>query len=153
MDFKKLQKKIGISLIFLVIISIAFSAYFLLFYYNPCEDYECFVKSINNCKRISWIREDPRATWLYMIKGDAETNTCEIIVRLLKIKEGDVKNEKLEGKEMICSFKKDNKKFPEEDLSKCSGLLKEELQNEIIQKMHAYLLANVGEIKEGFKGV
>ena len=61
--------------------------------------------------------------------------------------------ERLQNKEMVCIVSKGNSQTIEEDVSKCSGVLKGELQDIIIQRMHNYLLENIGEIKEEFVSV
>jgi hypothetical protein len=37
---------------------------------------------------------------------------------------------------------------PEDDLSRCTGQLKENLQEIIIQKLHAYVVENLGQISK-----
>lgn len=149
----KLQKRVGLALLILIIALVIFTGYFLFFYAKPCEDVQCFINSMKNCRSISWIREDAQASWLYIIKGSAKGDSCKINVKLLEIKQGTTDTEELKGKEMLCIFQKSETQFPEKDISKCSGVLKEELQDLIIQRMHNYLLENVGEIKQEFKGV
>jgi len=152
-QYSKLQKRVGIALVILIIALIIFSGYFLFFYARPCADSTCFVNAMTTCKSVSWIREDVQASWLYTIKGTAKTNACKVEVQLLKIKQGTIDTEQLQGKKMTCTLNKGETKFPEKDISKCSGVLKEELQNIIIQRMHSYLLENIGEIKQEFKEV
>jgi len=151
--YDNLQKRVGISLMFLIIALIIFLGYFLFFYARPAETSEEFINSMSNCKDVSWIREDAQASWLYRIKGGAKGDAREIEVRLLKMKEGTIEADKLQGKRMICVAQKGETQFPEKDISKCTGKLKEELQDIIIQRMHNYLLQNVGEIREEFEGV
>ena len=149
--YLKLKTRVGISLVVLIIILVVFSGYFLLVYAKPCEDDSCFVNAIINCKKVSLVREDSQASWLYTIRGSKD-NLCKIDVELLKIKQGTIENENLQGQKMSCLIPKASSQFPEKDISKCTGALKEELQNIIIKRMHTYLLENVGEIKEEFEG-
>ena len=151
-DYIKLQKKVGLALVILFVALIIFSVYFLFYYAKPCKDSYCFVDSMVNCKRVSWIREDSQASWVYTIKGKADENSCKVDILLLKLKEGILENEVLEGKKMTCIVEKGSTQLPEKDISKCTGPLKEELQNLIIERMHNYLLENFGEIKEEFGG-
>ena len=51
---------------------------------------------------------------------------------------------------MTCRVLKDEIKLPEKDLSRCTGSLKEKLQEIIIQKMHSYLLDNLGNVNQTF---
>ena len=54
---------------------------------------------------------------------------------------------------MVCTVLKTDSQFPEKDISKCTGKLKEDLQDILIQRMHNYLLENVGEVQEAFAGL
>lgn len=150
--YNKLKKRVGLALIILIIVLVVFTGYFLIFYARPCIDSTCFVSAMETCKRVSWIREDAQASWLYVVKGNAKGDACKVQVKLLKMKQGTIDSEKLQGQQMTCIVQKGETQFPEKDISRCSGVLKEELQDLIIQRMHNYLLANVGEIQEEFKG-
>ena len=147
------KRRVGIALIILIMALIVFSGYFLLFYAKPVSNSEEFVNAMTYCKSVSWIREDAQASWLYIIKGNAEGDACNVEVQLLKMKEGTIDSEKLQGKTMTCKLLKSETRFPEKDISKCEGELKGELQDIIIQRMHNYLLKNVGEIKAEFEGL
>lgn len=152
-EYANMQKKVGAALLILFAALIIFVIYFLLYYEKPCNDSQCFVDSMANCKRIYWIREDSQASWLYTIKGDTEGNACKVNIKLLKIKQGTLDLENLLGNEMTCTVQKGQTYFPESDISRCTGKLKEEIQEIMIQRMHSYLLENFGEIKEEFKKV
>ena len=149
--YGNLKTKVGIALIILVLALIVFSIYFLLFYAKPCGDEECFVNARVNCKRVSLVREDSQSSWLYTIRG-SKNDLCNVEVKLLKIKQGNMDSEDLQGQKMSCLVQKASSQFTEKDISKCTGVLKEELQNIIIKRMHNYLLENVGEIKQEFEG-
>ena len=143
-----------VLILFVIIILILGSViliYFLFFDYNVCEDESCFYSGLVNCDSVSWIRYDVNADWLYQIKG-VSGDGCKVEVQLLKIKKGDLELEWLEGKMMVCDVNSVGV-FPEEDISKCSGKLKEDLQTIIIKRMHDYILQNLGEISEEFKRV
>ncbi len=150
--YGKLKTRVGIALIILILALIVFSLYFLFFYAKPCGDEKCFVDAMVNCKGVSLIREDSQSSWLYTIKG-SKGDSCKVEVTLLKIKQGKIDSEELQGKKMSCLVQKASSQFPEKDISKCTGVLKEELQNIIIKRMHDYLLENVGEIKQEFEGL
>jgi len=147
------QKKLLLGLILLFIVLLVFSIYYLYFHSQPCRDLNCFYSAMESCKRVSWIREDNQASWAYKIIGNKAGDACSVEVRLLKMKQGSISNEGLQDKKMVCEVLKSNLKFPESDIFKCSGPLKEEMQNILIQRMHNYLLENLGEIEQGFKGV
>ena len=149
--YNKIQRRVGLALIVLIIALIAFSGYFLFFYARPVTNSEEFVSAMIHCRSVSWIREDSQASWLYTITGTAKGDACDVEVQLLKMKEGTIDSEKLQGKKMTCTLLKSDTRFPEKDISKCEGELKGDLQDIIIQRMHNYLLKNVGEIREEFE--
>ncbi len=149
----KAKKRVGLALIILIIALIVFTGYFLLFYEKPCEDTQCFFSAMKNCRPVSLIRQDEQASWLYTIKGISKGDACKVQVKLLEVKQGTIDSEILEGKKMLCTLQKGDTGFPEKDISKCSGLLKEELQDLMIQRMHNYLLENLGDIQEEFRGI
>ena len=151
--YSNIQKRVGLALIILIIALVAFSSYFLFFHVRQCEDAECFVDAMIHCKRVSWIREDIQASWLYIITGNAKGDVCDVEVQLLEIKQGAIDNEKIQGKKMTCTFLKSEIRLPEKDLFNCEGELKEKLQEIIIQKMHNYLLNNLGEVGGEFEGI
>lgn len=80
-------------------------------------------------------------------------DSCKIEVKLLEVKQGTIDSEKLEGEKMLCTVLKADTRFPEKDISRCTGMLKEDMQDLIIQRMHNYLLENVGEIKQEFSAI
>ena len=151
--YNRAKKRVGLALIILIIALVIFTVFFWVFYPKPCSDVNCFVNAMKNCKRVSWIREDEQASWLYVIKGNAEGDSCKIEVKLLKVKQGTIDSERLEGEKMICIQQKGDTQFPEKDIFHCTGALKEELQDLIIQRMYSYLLKNIGEIKQEFKTI
>jgi len=146
----KLRKKVGLALIALITLLVIFSVYLMFFYSVPCNDKDCFDNAMLKCKKVSLIKEYEEASWLYRIIGGSGEDNCRVEVKLLKLKEGSIDSEKLQGKSMICDVLKTETR-PEQDTSKCSGVLKEELQDIIIKRMHEYILENLGEIKEEFK--
>ncbi len=149
----KLKKRVGIALVILIFALIIFTGYFLFFYPKVCSDSACFSDAMRSCKHVSWIKKDAQADWIYIIKGNAKGDTCKVEVTLKNMKAGTIDSEALQGKKMLCTVLKSETNFPEKDISRCSGELKEELQDRIIQRMHSYLLENVGEIQEEFAGI
>ena len=150
--YSTMQKRVGLALLILLIALIVFSGYFLFVYAKPILNAEGFGNAMVNCNHVSWVKEDAQASWLYTIKGNAQGYACNIEVKLLKMKQGTLDSEKLQGMKMLCVQGKGDTQFPEKDISKCSGELKEQLQELIIQRMHNYILENFGEIKQEFKG-
>ena len=72
---------------------------------------------------------------------------CTVLLRLI---DGKTSFEKLLGKSMVCTVLTDDRGFPEENLNDCSGPLREEYQELIIQRMHNYLIENIGQINDEF---
>ncbi|MCX8158980.1 MAG: hypothetical protein N3D20_01665 [Candidatus Pacearchaeota archaeon] len=132
--------------IFLIILSVAIYTSFI---YTPkCEIMECFKEYMEKCSKATYINEEQEASWRYEILG-SEGKTCKIRVKILLAKEGELGIDKLVGKEMICYYPLGVYTYPERDLSKCHGLLKEEIQDIIINKLHKYLIENLGKVAEG----
>lgn len=148
--YKNFGRNLIIAVAIILIAGVLFLTYNIV-YNKSCEDSNCFADALNNCKRVSWIRDDSQSTWVYKILG-SQSDKCVVEVKLLKIKEGTLDIEKLQGQKMTCKIQKGSTEFPEKDVSKCSGLLKENIQDILIQRMHNYLLQNVGEIKDNFRG-
>jgi len=151
--YDKIELRVGMAALILFIVLIVFAFWFVVFHAKPCVDSECFVNAIEDCKKVSWVKDDSQARWRYIVLGNAEGDNCRVEVRLLEMKEGTIDSERLQNKEMVCIVSKGNSQTIEEDVSKCSGVLKGELQDIIIQRMHNYLLENIGEIKEEFVSV
>ena len=147
--YEKMKKRVGIALVILIIAIIIYTAYFFIYYPKLCDNNKCFLDAMNSCKRIYFLREDSQASWLYVIKGETG-DLCKIELMLKEIRQGNLDSEKLQNKKMLCLVNKGNTRFPEKDISKCTGQLKEELQDIIIQRMHDYLLENVGKINKEF---
>jgi hypothetical protein len=146
------SKRTFIIVIFLILL-IAVIVYFLFFYVKSCKQSQCFIDAMANCDRVLFLKQDPNADWVYNILGNGQKDSCLIKIQLLRLKEGSVEGEKLEGEEMVCDLKKGNNEYPERDLAKCSGKLKEDMQELIIQRMHSYLVQSIGEVKQEFSGV
>ncbi|MBD3247541.1 hypothetical protein GF378_02890 [Candidatus Pacearchaeota archaeon] len=142
----KLKKsdKIALAIIGLIVI-IMIAMYFTFYYYHTCEDMSCYVAHQKECSRTRFVNDAENTVWEYLIKGTTN-GKCEINVKVLRVKTGDVSQKKLEGKEMTCYIPKGSKSLPEADIAMCNGKLKEQLQNMIIQKLHTYILENLGEI-------
>jgi hypothetical protein len=145
-----MDKKRGLKifLIILAVLVLVLAIYFTFFFYSTCSDSNCYYSHLAKCSRTNFEREDSSAKWIYKITG-SENNKCSVEVSVVQIKLGDIQNTILEGKSMTCLVEKNLLVFPDSDLLKCSGKLKEELQSLIIQKLHSYILENVGEIKQG----
>jgi len=151
--YRNIKKRVLIAITILIIIIICSVIYLTVLKTEKCSDQECFFSSLENCERTSWVNENEKSTYKYTILSNIDKQKCKVNVQLLNLKQGSAENERLLTKSMICNVQKTETQSPDKDLSMCSGPLKEEMQNLIIQKMHNYLLENIGEIKEEFKEI
>lgn len=149
-DKKKLAE---ILLVFLIVTVFLLLVYFVVYedifliFTRDCLDEECFRQNLAKCRRAQYLNDEKEAAWLYTIKG-REEGRCEVEVELLSIKEGEIGLRSAEGKAMTCYLPSDAVTTPGEDLSLCTGVLKEEMQDLIIKRMHSYILENLGQINE-----
>ena len=148
----KKKLTILIVLIILVVIGLAISGYYLYQGVNKCNSKECFDNSLSECRKTSFISDSADTVLEYTILG-ASNGDCNVNVNMLQIKRGVAELAALEGKEMICSVPAGAIGEPEKNLKICHGVLKEEIQNVIIQRMHAQIVENLGKISEGATSV
>jgi len=139
--------KKGIILSVIVVLLVVNSIFLGFFFTGTCESFECFQDSMRSCERTNYINDEPEASWGYKIKGE-EGNQCVVNVKLLQAKKGELGIDRIVGFDMDCSYAIGLGVYPEKDLSKCHGRLKEELQGIVIEKLHSNILENLGEIEE-----
>lgn len=130
--------------------SLSLWAYLSFFHIKECSTFECFQKSMEKCEKIEYINEDLEASWKYEVKG-VEGSLCNVKVSLVNAKKGDLSLNEIIGNDMNCYYSKGTSAYPEKDLNKCTGKLKEELQGIIIKKLHSYILQNLGEINNSLQ--
>ena len=138
-------------IVFLILIGVIviFSVVYLFLSYEgkTCEDLECFRDSMIACDKAKYLNEEPEATWRYAVKGLKDEN-CIVEVTLLQTKQGELGLDKLSGMKMECEYPNGVFAYPEKNLDNCHGRLKEEFQNVIINKLHTYILENLGDIDD-----
>lgn len=150
---KKHKTIILIEIIIIAALAVSGGVYLTFFYHPECNSYACWQKYMTSCtKKASFINEEPEASWGYTISGLAD-DRCAITVKLLQVKQGELGMDKIVGEEMSCSYLKGTSAYAEKDLSKCHGLLKEGLQQIIINKLHSYILENLGKFGESLKSI
>jgi len=147
---KKTRRIVYIALVAVVVLAIIGAVCLLLFYTPRCQNYECWQEKMTACSKVSFINDESEASWMYEVKGK-EGGKCAISVKLLLAKQGELGINKLIGQEMTCYYSLGTAAYAEKDLSKCHGLLKEELQTIIINKLHAYIIENLGKVEEGLE--
>ncbi len=147
---KQTRRIVFIALIVVVILAVIGAAYLAFFYMPNCENYECWQKYMSRCSRATFINDEPEAAWKYEIEG-RNGKLCDVSVELLLAKQGELGIDRLVGEEMTCSYPFGISAYAEKDLSRCHGALKEELQGLIINKLHSYIIENLGQIGEGLE--
>ena len=149
---KQYRKIIFISAIVIFVLAVAGAVYFSFLYLPKCQNYECFQEYMSKCSKATYVNDEPEASWGYSIIGRLNEN-CAIKVTLLMAKKGELGIDKYVNDAMTCYYPKGVAAYPEKDLSKCHGQLKEDLQELIINKMHSYLLENLGKFDESLNKV
>ena len=144
----KLKKSIVFTIILLILIILGFLYYFFDYFPKPCNDAECYQNALLNCRKVFYVKEEKDYVWRYDILGKNNRYSCNVRVSLLKVKQGDIKTEDFRDKEMVCVVQMKDDVFPEKDMLRCSGTLREELQEIIIDRLHNYIIQNLGEINE-----
>ena len=139
---KTLGRKVILGAIGVILIV---AGYFLFFYFPECDDLSCFFSNQAKCSRAVYINDGKSITFEYKILGKKD-GLCEIEVTALLVKEGTSEKEALKGDSMKCYKNPDDLSYPEADLSKCHGRLKEQIQEIMIKRAHAEILKNLGEI-------
>jgi len=138
------RKKVKIVLGIIIALLLAGIIYILFFYYHSCENIACYNDYLRDCKKSTYVYQS-NMSFEYKILGKSSGN-CSVSVKLIK---GDFNNQdslELEKQSMTCSIPLGVVMFPEQDLENCHGMLKEGMQNLIIQKLHAYIVQNLGKI-------
>ena len=140
--------KLGLFITLAVVFGI--SAASLTFYYSPpINDFDAFISAMKKCETgEKYISEEDAATWRYTISRVEGTN-CVVEVTLLQPKQGSIDMEKLAGDSMECTFQRGVATYPERNLDACHGLLKEELQTIVIDKLQTYVIENLRNIDQG----
>jgi hypothetical protein len=147
-----MEKRIRNLLILGIIGFLASALYFTFVFENKCSNYECFQENMALCKRISFVSERDSATWEYTVLG-SRAGRCDVKAKLLQPKKGSLTLQDLEGEEMICSYPLGYTTYPGTDLNFCTGKLKEEIQEILIDRLHAHVLENLGKLEKELESV
>ncbi|MBT3398287.1 hypothetical protein HOA55_05495 [archaeon] len=132
---------------FILLIAVAvviWLVWFFFFGFDSCESWECFNDHLEECSKARFIGGS-RMIFDYTIYGDSG-DSCEVGVELLQ---GELDNQdsiKMEGHKMKCNLPLGVVMIPESNIGACHGLLKEGLQDLIIEQMHTYIVQNLGRI-------
>ncbi|RMD46012.1 hypothetical protein D6829_00625 [Candidatus Pacearchaeota archaeon] len=146
---KKESKKILKRWVFVFFVTalIVYGVWFFLFRYVECSNFSCFNERLRECKPTVFVSGD-KMVYEYRILGPGKDG-CDVNVLLLQAELEREDSSELEGKEMVCTVPKGVVALPESDIDACHGLLKESLQDRIIQKLHNYIAQNIGKINLG----
>ena len=131
------------------------SLFLLLFYSEKCQSEECFKTAMAKCQRATYTSEINNSVWEYKVKG-ALNGDCQIAVKNVDITADPKIVASLKGKEMLCYLPLNLTStgiMPEEKVEYCHGLLKEGIQDIIIERMHLYLVQNLVQINQSLANV
>ena len=142
-------KKKAIIFFVLAVVFLSLAVGFTFFQVKECKNFECFKAEMEKCDKARYLNDGEDATWSYEVAGK-KGEKCYIDVKLLQAKTGELGVEKLAGLDMKCEFNIGEVDYPEKNLDKCHGILKEEFEK--IKKMHTHIVDNLGEIGEALGG-
>jgi len=131
--------------VLIVLAVLAWVVWVMFFSYAECKSWECFNDKLKDCEKVKFIGESGEMIFEYTIRG-MNDGECEVGVELLQ---GELNNQdslKLENQKMTCYIPAGVVMIPESNIGKCTGLLKEGLQDLIIKKLHTYLVQNLGKL-------
>ena len=111
---------------------------------EACDSWECFNDNLKSCERTTFIGGDDMI-FEYEILGEFNSH-CQVDVKLLQANLGVQESLSLEDKAMVCDVPLGVVILPGSDIGSCHGLLKEALQDQIIEKLYSYVVSNVGQI-------
>lgn len=138
----------GVTILVVIILIVLVVAVFLQFFYAPkCKNLACWDEKLRDCDRAKYINDAVDVNWKYIIKGKSG-DKCVVVVEVINVKKGLMKTRVVEGKKMECYLPEGVIMAPESDINLCQGRLKEEMQTMIIEKLHQYIIENIGEISE-----
>jgi hypothetical protein len=143
-EFFKKRKKIIWAVIIVLLILAAVFIWLKFFYFEKCLDKMCFYSSLSKCERASFI-SDGNITLRYKISGKSGDN-CIVNIELLDAGLSNKDLRKVKNLDMKCFLPYGVLIIPESDLALCHGNLKESFQDLIINKLHTYIVKNLGEI-------
>jgi hypothetical protein len=130
--------------VLIVLAVLVWVAWTVFFSYSTCETWDCFNSKLEGCDKVKFIGGEDMI-FEYIIEGSSGEE-CEVGVQLLQ---GELNNQdsiKLEMHKMTCMLPEGVIMIPESNIGKCTGLLKEGLQDLVIKKLHAYLVQNLGKL-------
>lgn len=135
-----------------ILIVLMLALYFTFIFTSKCVLFECFEARLKDCDRARILYDSVDTTWRYEIIREQD-NKCEVEVELVQVKRGQLDIDKLQGLSMTCMMPLGVVDYPERNIANCHGLLKEGLQDIIIQRLHAYILGSLEDIGSELENV
>jgi hypothetical protein len=129
----------------IVLIALLLSIYFGFFYFAKCSDDKCFSESLVKCKRVIYYKDSPTSLIGYKILGE-NNQECPVNVKIIQIKQGTIEMLKFENQEMICTIPIGTLAMPESNLQNCKGVLRENIQEAMINNLHSQIVDNLNGI-------
>lgn len=133
----------SIIIILIIIISLVWVS---ITTYKGCQSWECFNENLASCSKTKFAGGRD-IIFGYTIHGTSN-GLCEVDVEYLQ---GEIANkyaQKLANKKMTCFLPEGIIMLPETELKNCHGILKEKLQEQVISKLHNFILQNLGQINK-----
>lgn len=141
LNFKNLFNILLLVLLFFVLLGVLYSSFF---YYKACETETCFLNYLKDCNRATYYKEGD-FSFKYKINGYFGAK-CVVDVSLDSINEEIPLRKVYLNSDMGCFMPFSSYYYPDGDLSRCSGLLKEGLQEVLIQRLKTEVVNNLEDI-------
>lgn len=152
--FSKPKNKLLLLIMAVALIGAVVAGCFVVFGGKICGDESCFSVALVKCSRVSYVKNAPETSLFYTIRGKTLDNkNCKIDVKLIQVRAGSAELYSLEGKQMNCLTPLGIYLKPEEKIEYCHGLLKEGVQEIMIQRMHSQLVENMIDVSERLTSV
>jgi len=137
------------AIVFLLVLLLVITLFVGFVYTADCKDRDCLIKAMFECKKTYFESEQKNVTWQYTVKGLSDSN-CVVSVKAVNVQLSPSLAKTIEGQAMNCNIPKSlaGSFLPESKLEYCHGLLKEALQDMIIEKMHLYIMQNIGQFNQ-----
>jgi hypothetical protein len=156
---KRVRSKKGFIILLIVVIAVVVAGVltWLLWEKNCMNDSLCFDKAFSKCARARYDYVKGGNLYEYKTKG-VPIGECVMEVELVRMAAGSdaVLVERFEGKKMKCRIPESvfrGRGFSQVDnvMDYCSGELKEEVYELIIERMYSYLISNLDVLEEEFE--
>ncbi len=141
---ERYSKRTIIIVSILIILFLLTFGYATFFYYKNCDSEACFFNYLKDCNRASFSRTTD-LSFEYLINGYSG-GKCVVSVNLISDSEEFKLGEFYKSSSMVCKLPFGQYGYPEADLSKCTGLLKEGFQEVFVNRLKTEVVNNVGEL-------